>query len=397
MSSSAQAMTFPPCPLLFESVEDVRGEQQPCQDVMEKGDSALNLDGKSVQQLGSLVLQRLMEVASLRSQTTGGGDSALFPLPTSIDVLRTLWTNIDPEVLNWIVCVCLGLNSLWGGECLGEKVLGSKQRVCLDRIRNDVERFCSLGLKTSGVDWQEFFTVRGIDYKGDEVKVARWIKWENVSPALPKEIGRVPLEEVCSLGCRNYILSLDSYLKSPENWGVIKRSKCTGLLRAGVCCLLEEEQVFHTGSGPLLNGLFGVSKEEWTPEGVEIMKVPECWSKFLAFNKPVPSDILPEDLQGKTVYLASRVLPTGFLNSVSIAQNVHRNLVKWSYGLEERPALESTELRKDRPFAAAESTWRVYLDNYDLLEKVTATGMIDQEGTVADQILALRQEYLVGP
>ena len=125
------------------------------------------------------------------------------------------------------------------------------------------------------------------------------------------------------------------------------------------------------------------------------MKVPECWSKYSAFNKPVPDDILPGELQGKTVYLASRVLPMGFLNSVSLAQNVHRNLVKWSYGLEERPALESTALRKDRPFAAAGSTWRVYLDNYDLLEKVTATGMIDQEGTVADQILALRQEYHV--
>ena len=84
-----------------------------------------------------------------------------------------------------------------------------------------------------------------------------------------------------------------------------------------------------------------------------------------------------------------------FLNSVSLAQNVRRNLVKWSYGLEERSALESTELRKGRPFTAAGSSWRVYLDNYDLLEKVSATGMIEQEGTVAEQVQALQQEYLV--
>ena len=210
----------------------------------------MGVEGKSVQHLGSFVLQRLMEVTSLRSQLTGGGDSALFPLPTSIVVLQTLWTMIHPEVLNWVVCVCLGLNSLWGGVNLGEKFLGSKQKVCLEMIREEVERFCALGLKASGVDWQEFFSVRGIDYKGDEVKVARWIRWENVSPALPCEIGLVPLEEVCTLGCRNYVLSLDSFLKPRESWGPIKRSKvmvedgawgdlCTGLLKAGVCCLLE--------------------------------------------------------------------------------------------------------------------------------------------------------------
>ena len=228
-------------------------------------------------------------------------------------------------------------------------------------------------------------------------------------------------------------------------WGDL----CTGLLKAGVCCLLEEDQVFQTGSGPLLNGMFGVSKEDWTPGGTEIcrlimnmipfnsvcqplggdidtlpswsmmspfflqpdenllvssedvkcffytMQVPQCWVKYLAFNKVVPQECLPSELSGKVVYLASRVLPMGFLNSVSLAQNVHRNLVKWSYGLEERSWLEATELRKDRAFTTASTSWRVYLDNYDLLEKVTATGMIEQEGTVADQVKALRQEYLV--
>lgn len=38
---------------------------------------------------------------------------------------------------------------------------------------------------------------------------------------------------------------------------------CQGLVQAGVCTLLPVEDVFDTGQGPLLNGLFGVSKEEW--------------------------------------------------------------------------------------------------------------------------------------
>ena len=459
-SSGALLKQFPPGPPRFEHVERLQARPSVTVPGPEKDEGESFFHGKSVRQLGPFLLQHLMEVLPLRSQTKGGGNSALFPLPTSIDTLVALWPTIQQEVSQWILCVCVALNSLWGGLKFGNSVLSSRQQVCLELIRIEVERFCKLDLVVSGIDWQEYFTIRGIDYKGDEVKVARWVKWENVAPALPKEIGLVPLAEVCTLGCREYVVGLDSFLKPREAWGKIPRPKvmvedgawatmCTGLVRAGVCCLLEETEVFQTGSGPLLNGLFGVSKEDWTPQGVEVfrlimnmipfnsicqplggdidtlpswsmmspfflqpgenllissedvkcffyaMRVPDCWTKFLAFNKTVPSACLPPDMAGKVVYLASRVLPMGFLNSVSIAQNVHRNLVKWSYGLEERSALEISELRKDRPFTVSDPSWRVYLDNYDLLEKVTATGMVDHEGTVPEQVRALRQEYLV--
>ena len=51
------------------------------------------------------------------------------------------------------------------------------------------------------------------------------------------------------------------------------------------------------------------------------------------------------------------------------------------------------ELRKDRSFSVGNPNWRVYLDNYDLLERVESTSMVDMEGTVAPGVLALRQEY----
>ena len=85
----------------------------------------------------------------------------------------------------------------------------------------------------------------------------------------------------------------------------------------------------------------------------------------------------------------------GFLNSVSLAQNVHRNLVKWSSKGEEEGQAQVSELRKDRPFTVANPTWRVYLDNYDLLEKVEATGMVEVQGSAPEAVLALRQEYSV--
>ena len=57
-----------------------------------------------------------------------------------------------------------------------------------------------------------------------------------------------------------------------------------------------------------------------------IMRAPEAWWKYLAFNKPVHDDSLPLHLKGREVYLAAKVLPMEFLNSVSFAQHVHRNL-----------------------------------------------------------------------
>ena len=38
-------------------------------------------------------------------------------------------------------------------------------------------------------------------------------------------------------------------------------------------------------------------------------------------------------------------------------------------------------------------SWRIYLDNYDLLEKAEAAGIGGLEGSLAPSVLALRQEY----
>ena len=125
-----------------------------------------------------------------------------------------------------------------------------------------------------------------------------------------------------------------------------------------------------------------------------VTSVPVCWYKFFAFNKQVPDQCLPTHLQGCGGYLASKVLPMGFLNSVSLAQHVHRNLVLWS-GSSTGVNAPEQELRKDKQFPDGRSLWRVYLDNYDLLEKVEATKMVEIEGTVAAPVLALREQYEV--
>ena len=126
------------------------------------------------------------------------------------------------------------------------------------------------------------------------------------------------------------------------------------------------------------------------------MSVPSEWWPFLAFNKVVPEDCLPHELRGEEVYLASRVLPMGFLNSVSLAQHVHRNLALASEqpgGVLANPP--ESELRKDRTLPSVPASWRIYLDNYDLLERVDKVTSHNLEGSVAAGVLALRQQYEV--
>ena len=61
-------------------------------------------------------------------------------------------------------------------------------------------------------DWKHFLKVKSIDYKG----------WKNIFPALPREIGKVPLADVCTLGSKHYVVHFDQYLKAPNEWSVVR-------------------------------------------------------------------------------------------------------------------------------------------------------------------------------
>ena len=421
-----------------------------------------DLEGLRIIEIGPRVQQWLQEVLPLRSKPTGRPDSTtLFPLPTSCSTLSESFPSLSSLEICWLGNVCLGLNSMWGEGLSYEGTVTPVAQACLASIVLDIQRVSAWSGILDGFDWQSFFSTRSIDYKGDEVKTAREFTWRNIEPALPAEIGRVPLAEVCTLGAKHYVENFESYLRPEDRWEVHRPPRvmvsdeawpevCRGLTSCGICTYLTEDDLFHTGEGPLLNGMFGVTKDEFH-QGVEVfrlimnliplngivesvkgdvetlptwsmttpfqlqpdeslvvssedvrcffyvMAVPPSWWKFLGFNKRVPMDCLPPDLQGQTVYLAAKVLPMGFANSVSLAQHVHRNLALWS-GSAEGPDkgtinLPEAEIRKDRPATVASPSWRVYLDNYDLLERVKSVDLSHLEGQQAPSILALRQQY----
>ena len=416
-------------------------------------------EGLSFPRVGHFIFQKLLEVLPLRSLTTGEGNTlSVFPLPTSKSLLKDVAPNLNDDGISWLSCLVVGLNSFWGGDLFYDGVVSSSQKACLRMLSGDVGRVCKLSGILPSFDWGSFFKTRSVDYLGDEVKVAQYFSWKNVSPALPEEVGRVPLADVCTMGAKHYVMNFGDFIKPREEWDLKKAPKvmvedsdwaevCQGLVKSGVCTLLHKDEVFDLGDGQvLLNGLFGVSKDE-VSNGVEVfrlimnliplnalcqpmcgdiatlptwggmnpfflqphenllissedvrcffytMSVPPEWYKFLAFNKKVPSEVLPAHMVGSEVFLAAKVLPMGFLNSVSLAQHVHRNLVLWSGSRRDSCNLPHEEQRKDKSFSVANPSWRVYLDNFDLLEKVEATSMVQLEGSCPAGVLALRGEY----
>ena len=446
----------------FESSGQCAGPKDPDLSTGDgKADFFVEFEKKSLVELGHKIHQWLLEVLPLRSQTTGGTDGqGLFPLPTSREKLSGVFHDLGQHEISWLASICLCLNSMYGCDLFFEGTLHPAQLACLKLLARDVARLHKLQSRVERFDWDSFFSSRGIDYKGDEVKTAKSFCWGNIKPAFPPEIGRVPLQDVCTLGAQYYVNNFDLFIKRAEHRTYKKPPRvmvadqdwpavCQGLVDCGVCTFLPSDQVFDTGHGPLLNGMFGVTKDEveggfevyrlimnmiplnliaepikgdvdtlpmWsmmTPYVLQphdnlvissedvrcffyTISVPSCWYKFLAFNKVVPDHVLPSHLRGQKVFLASKVLPMGFLNSVSLAQHVHRNLALWSGespGEPEETNKPEGEIRKDRATTISEPQWRIYLDNYDLLERVRAVESHQLEGSVPAAVLALRQEY----
>ena len=157
-----------------------------------------------------------------------------------------------------------------------------------------------------------------------------------------------------------------------EDWPEV----AANLVRRGVCSTLPLDEAFHVDGKPILSGMFGVSKQEM--DEFEVLRLimdlrplncisesvsgdtetlplitqliqldmmvsedlvvscedlkamfycfglPESWLPFTGFNKVLPSCLCPANDPRPRV-LCAKVLPMGYLNSVSFAQHLHRS------------------------------------------------------------------------
>lgn len=104
-------------------------------DMAAKKCEGMGLVGCRLKDLGAKIFHLLLEVAPLRSQTTGNAlGCSLFPLPTS----RSLWLGVSPDLsgddLSWLLTMCVSLNSFYGCELFSERPINKIQELCLQRL-----------------------------------------------------------------------------------------------------------------------------------------------------------------------------------------------------------------------------------------------------------------------
>eukprot|EP00438_Fugacium_kawagutii_P024506 Skav231357 [mRNA] locus=scaffold1586:219038:222619:+ [translate_table: standard] len=385
-----------------------------------------------------------------RVQPTG----KVFPLPSSLPCLAGIFPEASMVSVKMLRCVVVGLNSLNGEGLDSSKPVNDFQHAILAQMLGHCVRVMEWQEIGEEVSWETFFQVKGVDYKGDEVLTAQRISWANVESALPKEVGGVPLADVVDKGSRNYVLNFESFLLDPADQTYVRPPRvmvegsaweplCENLIRLGVFDIVHEDDLYRVQNKPVLNGLFGVSKHEFTPAGIEVMRIimnlipvnqlvrtldsdiatlptwsgvsplellvddtlvissedvrcffyifriPKEWHRFMAFNKPLPTKLCGQ--RPGVWYPCSAVLPMGFKNSVALAQHIHRALAKRA--LVKVGLGGEGELRKDRSYSSANPLFRVYLDNFDELRRVSKKHADLIQGQVSPLVQSLREVY----
>ena len=324
-------------------------------------------------------------------------------------------------------------------------------------VRQQLERFEMWDSEKVGCDFEKFFTSKSVDYTGEEVKLAQKLTWEGAKGSLPDGVGALELRNFCSLGTLTYVDEFENYLLPPELRKHVKPPRvmveedswlplCKGLVEKRVCDVYPLSRIARVNDQPLLSGLFAVGKGEYvgTTETQRVIMnlvplnsicknlhsdicalpalsamsaflledeealllssedircffylfaTPPSWHPYMGFNKLVPEEAKPPELRGQACVLVSRVLPMGFLNSVGIAQHVHRNIVREAAQQMTPPVGGEHEVRKDKAWPQTSQAYRIYLDNFDVLEKCDVKLASVLQGEPNPQVLATRQAY----
>ena len=397
------------------------------------------------------VLQFCLMDEGCRSRSTAGKRD-LYPLPVSA------CSELLPGKCEFFKATTMGLNSLNGTPDSESARGNPTSLRAMKRLSAILEGSEILDQPIPDLDFGEYMKTRKIDYHGEEVKTARKMTWRSISPSLPKEVGQLKLRDFCTDGVLHFVDNFTDFLIPEEEQTIMKTPRvmvddgewhevARGLLDSGLCVTLKESQLYCCKGKCLFNGMFSVGKGEfiedvetcrlimnlrplnaisraltgdtctlpsatslgclWLDEEETLLtcsedircffylfEVPEAWISFLGFGRELPRELVPPNFGEERAFLCARVLPMGYLNSVGIAQHIHRNVVRSAMGSLASPLGGEAELRRDRPFSHSHNLFRVYLDNYDQLMKVDKRTALLLQGQPSEVILGLREAYL---
>ena len=225
-------------------------------------------EGFKVNNLGPVVydvLQLLSDEQQCKLLSTTGRKS-IFPLPDP-----ELDEAAGPKSL-FFRSIVRGLNSMHGDEQFSKGNEASRQ--VLKRLKGMIEKSAILDEPVPEVSFPGFFKNKGINYFGEEIHVAKKIRWECIAPSLPEQVGTLDIRDFCDAGILHYINNFEDFLidvekqvmgKTPsvmvdaDQWEPVVE----GLLNRGLCKPLPKSELHHIGGRCLLNGMFSVSKQEF--------------------------------------------------------------------------------------------------------------------------------------
>ena len=347
----------------------------------------------------------------------------------------------------WLYLALRSLNGLYGtaaGLEPGRWTL--RERRAASSVRAAVLRKGEVDMAASPMtaeSWQNEMKGRQIGYNGEEITTCHSLTWEQVIPSLPPEThgGCIEAVDWVNSRTREFLLNPKLLLKDPAE---VQLPRMPGkihidpadrvriaqeLVRRNICDWVPLSQVYHVGSTPILNGLFGVAKPtllenrlpvlrlimnlvganatqfqlsggtsslpsitSWQSivvdqgEHLEInqsdmssafylFKLPAVWKRYLCFNLVVnPADVGCSG--SEPLALACTVIPMGWLSSVGIMQEISENILK-AHNLDPRnQVLRGRALPPwfsdilEHAFAQDRHWWHIYLDNFCMGERI---------------------------
>ena len=355
----------------------------------------------------------------------------------------------------WLEAVLRRLNSLHGCSQTSNNSPTECQKKLVTGLVPFTRRMLEWKETIPPEDFSQLFKYKGVDYRG-EVKLARSFEWKQIAGALPEGVAALRLEDFCIAGCRHLVEDFTRFLVAPELQRLGRTPRvmvpddkweevAAGLIRTEICGVLPVSKLHHVGGTPLLSGMFAVSENE-TLDGVELhrlimnlvplnnlcksvqgdvgtlptvaglssfyladgevafmcsedvkcfyylFRIPDSWKPFMGFAKPLPESLVPRKWRGEVCYLVSQVLPMGWVNSVGLAQHIHRNVVRWSMEAQGQRGGKG-ELRRDKPGTRASHMYRVYLDNWNSIRRLDKELALEVEGHPSPQQLAFKHQY----
>eukprot|EP00435_Cladocopium_sp_Y103_P074163 s689_g47.t1 len=427
--------------------------EESCHRTEEGVNASLSFAGKLFADLGEPLCDALQQFMWVRhSKVMTMASDGIFPLPLGE------CPGVSPRSAAWMRAVLQGLNSLNGMPGISTLRPTEVQKRLVASIGKFVETMMGWSERVPSTTFSELFEVRGVDYRGEEIKIAKSFKWECISGALPREVGALELANFCTGGCRHYVDNFEDYLILLEDQVIGRTPKihvadsdwfgvCEGLINAGICKVMPQRFLHHVREVPLLNGLFAVSKNEYDDTGMELHRLIMNLIPVNKLCRSLKGDVgtLPSVAGLSSFYLEDHEIammssedircfyylfkiPETWHRYMGFARLVPPALVPdcWkgepchlaalvlpmgfvnAVGLAQhihrnvvRWALQpgdlgggEQELRRDRPAPLSRDMFRVYLDNWDQIKKVDTLLAAEVEGKPTVQQMALRQTYL---